>query len=156
MLSDPKHQNRLDRLTEQLRSAQAVNGELVASVVSDACTRLPVLKQAGKAARIDQLIAAGAWSDAALALIELEIPAWKLRRLVYEDGEWFCSLSRQLNLPVALDDTADARHVVLPLAILSAFVEARRASSVARETKSPTAPHIWSTFNNAICCDNFA
>jgi hypothetical protein len=74
----------------------------------DACTRLP----AGKAARIDQLIDAGAWNDAALALIELELPAWKLRRLVYEDGEWLCSLSRQPNLPLALDDTADARHEV--------------------------------------------
>jgi hypothetical protein len=51
--------------------------------------------KAGKAARIDQLIKAGAWSDAALTLIELELPAWKVRRLVYEDGEWFCSLSTE-------------------------------------------------------------
>lgn len=156
MMSDPKHQDRLDRLTEQLRFAQAVTGELVVSIVSDACTRLPVLKQAGKAARVDQLIAACAWSDAAFALIELELPAWQLRRLVYEDGEWFCSLSKQPNLPVALDDTADARHEVLPLAILSAFVEARRASSVARETKSPTVPQIWPALDNSVCCDNFA
>ena len=56
------------------------------------------------AARIDQLIEARAWNDAALALVELELPAWKLRRLVYEDGEWHCSLSRQPNLPVALED----------------------------------------------------
>ena len=28
---------------------------------------------------------------AALALVELELPAWKLRRLIYEDGEWLCS-----------------------------------------------------------------
>jgi hypothetical protein len=115
-----------------------------------------VLTRAGKTARIDQLIKAGAWSDAALALIELELPAWKLRRLIYEDGEWFCSLSKQPNLPVALDDTADARHEVFPLAILSAFVEARRTNSAAREPSSPTVPQVQPTSGIVICCDNFA
>jgi hypothetical protein len=76
------------------------------------------MKRTGKAARIAQLFGGGAWSDAALALIELELPAWKPRRLVYEDGEWHCSLSRHPNLPVALDDTANASHDVLPLAII--------------------------------------
>src|SRR5665213_1260292 len=114
MLSDPKHEDCLARLREQLRLAPA------------------------------------------LTLIELELPAWKLRRLVYEDGEWFCSLSKQPNLPVALDDTADARHEVLPLAILSAFVEARCTTSAARETSSPTVPQVQPTSGIVICCDNFA
>src|SRR5665213_3330126 len=135
MLSDPKHEDCLDRLTEQLRLAPALTPDLIGIVIADACIRLPVLTRAGKTARIDQLIEAGAWCDTALALIELELPAWKLRRLIYEDGEWFCSLSKQPNLPVAFDDTADARHEVLPLAILSAFVEARRTTSAARETQ---------------------
>ena len=91
MWLNPKHEDRLDRLMEQLRLAPALTADLISNVVADACTRLPVLNKAGKAARLDQLIKAGAWSDAALALIELELPAWKLRRLVYEDGEWFCS-----------------------------------------------------------------
>jgi len=115
-----------------------------------------VLHRAGMAARIDQLIEAGAWSDAALALIELELPGWKLRRLVYEDGEWFCSLSKQPNLPVGFDDTADARHEVLPLAILSAFLEARRTTSAVRQTSSPTVPQVQPTSGIVICCDNFA
>lgn len=110
MLSNPKYEGRLDRLTEQLRLAPALTPDLISNVIADACTRLPVLNKAGKATRIDQLIEAGAWSDAALALIELELPEWKLRRLVYEDGEWFCSLSKQPNLPVVFDDTADACH----------------------------------------------
>ena len=156
MLSNPKHEGRLDRLAEQLRLAPALTPDLISNVVADACTRLPVLNRAGTAARLDQLIEAGAWSDAALALIELELPAWKLRRLVYEDGEWFCSLSKQPNLPVALDDTADARHEVLPLAILSAFVEARRTTSAAREISSPTVPQVGPTSGYAVCCDNFA
>jgi len=157
MLSDPKYEDRLDRLTEQLRLAPALTADLVSNVVVGACSRLPVLNRAEEATRrLDQLIEAGAWSDAALALIELELPAWKLRRLVYEDGEWLCSLSKQPNLPVALDDTADACHEVLPLAILSAFVEARRKTSAVREPSSPTVPQVRPTSGYAICCDNFA
>ena len=156
MLLNPKHEDRHDRLMKQLRLAPALTADLISNVVAGACTRLPVLNKAGKAARLDQLIKAGAWSDAALALIELELPAWKLRRLIYEDGEWFCSLSKQPNLPVEFDDTADARHEVLPLAILSAFVEARRGTNAARETSFPTVPRVQPTTGFAICCDNFA
>ena len=156
MLLNPKHEDRLDRLMEQLRLAPALTADLIANVIADSCTRLPVLNKTGKAGRLDQLIESGAWSDAALALIELELPAWKLRRLVYEDGEWFCSLSKQPNLPVEFDDTADARHEVLPLAILSAFVEARLGTSAARETTAPTVPQVQPTSGYAICCDNFA
>jgi len=156
MLSDPKHQERLDRLTAQLRLAPAVTSDLISDIIADACTRVQVLHRAGKATRIDRLIEAAAWSDVALALIEIELPAWKLRRLIHEDGEWFCSLSQQPNLPVEFDDTADARHDVLALAILSAFIEARRRISGAREIGSPTVPQVELTAATAICCDNFA
>jgi len=54
----------------------------------DLLTNQRRLTPPSSAARIDQLIEARAWNDAALALVELELPAWKLRRLVYEDGEW--------------------------------------------------------------------
>lgn len=156
MLSDPKYEDCLDRLAEQLRLAPLLTPDLISDVIANACIRVPVLIRAGKAAGIDQLIKAGAWSDAALALIELELPAWRLRRLIYEDGEWFCSLSKQPNLPVALDDTADARHEVLPLAILSAFVAARRMISAAHEASSPTVPQVRPIAGYTVCCDNFA
>ena len=152
MLFDPKYEEHIDALEVQLRRAPALTPDLISHVIVDACTRLP----AAKATRIDQLIEAGAWDDAALALIELELPAWKLRRLVYEDGEWLCSLSTQPNLPAALDDTADASHEVLPLAILSAFVEARRRISAMCETSLQTVPLVWRTPGYAICCDNFS
>ena len=156
MLSDPKHEDRFNRLTEQLRLAQALTPSLISNVIADTCIRLPVLTRAGKAGRIDQLIKAGAWTDAVLALTEFELPAWKLRRLIFEDGEWFCSLSKQPNLPVAIDNTADGRHEVLPLAILSAFVEARRLTNATAETSSPTVPRVRPTEGYAVCCDNFA
>jgi hypothetical protein len=153
MLFAPKHGDRFDRLTDQLRLAPALKPDhLIFNVIVHACTRIP----AEKAARIDQLIEAGAWSDAALALVELELPAWKLRRLIYEDGEWLCSLSRQPNLPVALDDTADASHAVMPLAILSAFVEARRGASALDGTSLETVPRARATSGYAVFCDNFS
>ena len=42
-----------------------------------------------------------------------------------EDGEWFCALSRRPELPIELDDCAEARNEVLVLAILDALAEAR-------------------------------
>src|SRR5215471_2467367 len=62
-------------------------------VIARACQRLRAHPASAKA-KLDALIAAGAWIDAALALLELELPQWTLRRLVYDDGEWHCSLSK--------------------------------------------------------------
>jgi hypothetical protein len=90
-----------------------------------------------------------------MALVESEMPGWKVRRLVYENGEWFCSLSRQPNMPADLDDSADAAHEVLPLAILRAFVEARRRSKVATDGASGV-PQLQPAAGGVLCCDNFA
>jgi len=43
---------------------------------------------------------------------------------------------------------------VLPLAILAAFVEARRKTEAMRET-SQTVPQVRPTSGYAVCCDNF-
>lgn len=156
MWPKPKYEERLDRLSDQLRLAQTLTRDVVSNVIADGRVRLPLLNRAGKAPRIDQLIEAGAWSDTALALIELELPAWQLRRLVYEDGEWFCSLSRHPNLSAEIDDTADARHEVLPVALLSAFVEALRHTAAMLRTSEPAVPQVRAPTRYAECCDNFA
>jgi len=75
MLFNQKHEDTLNRLTEQLRLALALTPNLITKVIADACIHLRVLKTAGKTARIDQLIEVGAWNDAALSLIKLELPA---------------------------------------------------------------------------------
>lgn len=155
MLFNSKRQNHRGQLRDEPRFSPLAS-DLISTVVADACAALPARGNAAKAARLDQLIEARAWSDAALALIELKLPAWKLRRLVYEDGEWLCSLSTQPNLPAEFDDTADASHEVLPLAILNAFLEARRRADKAHETNSPTVPQVRPTSGYAVCCDNFA
>lgn len=149
------HAIRLDRLDAELRRARAPKPELFSKLVASAGVRLALLDKSGPAARIERLIEAGAWTEAALALIELEMPGWKLRRLVCENGEWVCSLSRRPQLPPALDDAAEASHEVLPLAILTAFVEARRRSGTAPQSTS-AAPHLRPAAERMICCDNFS
>jgi len=145
----------LDRLDDELRRATALVPELFCRVIAEACTRIPVLGKAETTARIDRLVEAGAWTDAVFALIELETPTWKLRRLVYADGQWLCSLSRQPNLPVDLDDIVEASHEASALAVLRAFVEARRRSSAAPGAMSAV-PRVRPTSDQIICCDNFA
>jgi hypothetical protein len=145
----------LDRLDDELQAAPEATRAVFAKIIGSACSRIPVVSKSGKIARIDRLIEFGAWTDAAMALIECELPAWKLRRLVYENGEWFCSLTRQPNMPADLDDSADAAHQVLPLAILRAFVEARRRSKVVTEAASGIS-QLQPAAGGVVCCDNFA
>jgi hypothetical protein len=142
-----------DRLSEAVRVAPKATSDLVSQIIAGACSRIPLLR--GKVTEIGQLIKMGAWVDAALALIELELPGWKLRRLIREDGEWFCSLSQQPKLPAMLDDTADGTHEVMPLAIFLAFLEARRRMVLVARLVA-TVPTIDPTLTDVICCDNFA
>ena len=156
MWGHPKTADRLSLLADQIRLAQTVTPDLVSHVIDGACVRLPALGRTEKAARLNRLIEAGAWTEVALALIELELPQWQLRRLVHDDGEWLCSLSKQPNLPAEFDDTADARHEDLPLALLSALLEAKRQAADAREPRSPMVPQIRPATGTVVCCDNFA
>jgi hypothetical protein len=144
-----------ERVDEVLQSARAPTADLFSKVIQRACVRLPTLKKSGLAGRLERLIGAGAWSEAALALVELEVPAWTVRRLAHESGEWICSLSRQPNLPIAIDDTAEASHEVLALAVLRAMVEVRRRSGLAAEM-NVAVPRIAPSSQAAICCDSFA
>ena len=154
MLFYPKYEAQLGVLEERLRRAHALTPDLLSDVIAQACTRFATHGATAKA-KIDRLLESGAWTDATLALLELELPHWKLRRLIYEDGEWLCSLSNQPKLPLDLDDVAESSHESLPLAILSAFLAARRATaaSAARSTAVPQVPPVE---GHAMCCDNFA
>jgi hypothetical protein len=154
MLLDLKHGERLGRLEQQLRRAQALAPELMSDVIAQACTRFAAHGAATKA-KVDRLVESGAWTDAVLALLELELPHWQLRRLIYEDGEWLCSLSKQPGLPLDLDDVAEASHESLSLAILIAFLQARRAVA-ASAPGGTTVPQIRPAPIYAVCCDDFA
>jgi hypothetical protein len=137
-----------DGLDDRLHDALAVTADLVSEVIGTAGRRLP--------SRIKPLIESGAWTDAALALLELELPQWRLRRLAYDDGEWHCALSRQRELPDWLDQSIDAHHADLPLAILRAFVGARRQYAPSSRTSVPVVSSRVSPLYEPVCCDNFA
>jgi hypothetical protein len=150
---------RLVELQDRLRRAQAVTPDLMAEMVAGACTRLALPGWAARAAKIDRLIELEAWTEAALALVELELPQWRLRRLVCEEGVWLCSLSKQWNLPAWLSDSAEARHESLPLAILSAFIEARRSAEPLPAPAVRSVPQCGTKSGSPVeimCCDNFA
>ena len=141
-------------LLEQLRRARAVTPDLIADVITRACLRFRPRSPAG-ATRITRPVESGAVAEAALALLAIELPGWKLRRLVYEDGEWICSLSKHRELPDWLDDMAEARHETLALAIVSAFVEAQSRTAGSDRASVPTVPQEPRATDCALCCDNF-
>lgn len=146
----------LGGLSEHLREASEVDANLMTEVIHTACRRYPSLGQSGKTARVEQLIRSGAWTDAALSLIDLELPFWQVRRLAYDDGEWYCALSRERELPDWLDQPIEVRHADLALAILGAFVEAQRISEPESRTSVPAAKAAASDFHEPLSIDNYS
>jgi hypothetical protein len=142
--------------SDRLRDAHAATADLVAEIIGETCRRFPSMGQSEKTARIERLIRTGAWTDAALALIDLELPQWQVRRIAYDDGEWYCALSRERELPEWLDQSVEARHADLALAILSAFIDAQRISAPSSRTSVPSVPCDAGALYDPVCCDNFA
>ncbi|MFB9266383.1 hypothetical protein ACFFWD_25045 [Bradyrhizobium erythrophlei] len=142
-------------LGDRLRDADTVTAEFMADIVSQSCRRFPSMGQRGKTAHIERLIQSGAWTDAALALIDLELPQWQVRRLVYDEGEWHCALSRERELPDWLDQSIETHHKDLALAILSAFVEAQQISAPETRTSVPGVRRVAGSLCEPVCVDNF-
>jgi len=145
-----------DALNDRLRDADVVTAKLMSELVAATCRRYPSIGQAGKAARIERLTGSQAWTDAALALIDLELPQWQVRRIAYDEGEWHCALSRAREIPEWLDQSIETRHANFPLAILSAYLDAQYISAPSRRTSVPTVPSDANVFYTPFCCDNFA
>jgi hypothetical protein len=145
----------LDLLGERLRAASEANETIVTEIIAAACRRYSAFGLGEKTARVEQLIRSGAWIDAALALIDLELPLWQVRRLTYDEGEWHCALSRERELPDWLDQSIETRHADLALSILGAFVEARRISLPESRTSVPAVERRAPDFYEPVCSDNF-
>jgi hypothetical protein len=141
---------------DRLRDAHAVTTDLMSEIVGETCRRFPSVGQTEKTARIERLIGSEAWTDAALALIDLELPQWQVRRIAYDEGEWYCALSRERELPDWLDRSIEVRHADLSLAILSAFVDAKRISTPKSMTSVSIVPRDANPLYEPVCCDNFA
>lgn len=143
-------------LGKRLHDALAVTPALIADVIRQACRHFPSQGQTVKTERVEQLIHMGAWTDAALSLIELELPQWRIRRLAYDSGEWHCALSRERELPDWLDDSVEGRHADLALAILSALVEVQDNNPPSSRPSVPAAGRKDSPLGEPLLADNFA
>jgi hypothetical protein len=154
MLHATEHRD-LGELIDRLRNAVETSAALITEITETTCRRFPSTGQSEKTARIEQLIRSGAWIDAALALIDLELPLWQVRRIAYDEGEWYCALSRERELPEWLDQSIEARHADLSLAILAAFVEAQRVSAPSSRTSVPVVNRTANPLCEPVCSDNF-
>ena len=135
--------------------SHAMTSELMSDVIRS-CRRFPAAGQTTRTARLERLIELGAWTDAALALIDIELPQWQVRRIAYDQGEWYCALSRQRELPDWLDQSIEGRHAELSLAILSAFIEARRVGTTSARTSVPAVTRNARGLFEPACSENFA
>lgn len=143
---------------DRLGNAQAMTRPLMLDIIAHACRRIPSRGEDGRTARLTRLIDAEAWADAALVLMELELPMWQVRRIAYDEGEWHCALSRERELPDWLDAAVEARHADLALALLSAFLEVQ---GLAADVPRPTVPFRPAVrpapdpLCEPVVCDNF-
>jgi hypothetical protein len=145
----------LREIDDQLRDASEVTAGLMSEILAGTRGHSPSLERSGKTARLERLIRSEAWTDAALALIDLELPQWQVRRITYDQGEWHCALSRQRELPEWLDQSIETHHTDLPLAILNAFADARLATP-ANQTSVPFVPREANPLSEPLLTDNFA
>ena len=149
-----QHDNEI-LLSERLRDAPAVTASLVRDVMEAVCLHHAHPGQARAIARIERLIGEEAWAEVGLALIELELPQWRLRRLAYDGGEWHCALSRRREVPEWLDQAVETNHPDLPAALLRALLEALRSVQPLGRPSVPAAPRETAP-SMPLCCDNFA
>jgi hypothetical protein len=146
----------ISRLAGKLRDADCVTASLFSEIIRDACWRLPSVRRTKDFDRLEQLIQSAAWTDAALALLALELPQWRLRQIVYDAGEWQCTLSHQRELPDWLDEPVEACHPDLCLAILSALVQVRRDGASGTEDGAANFLRMDCPIDMPLCCDNFS
>ena len=124
-------------------------------LLADACRRGDPMRQAVPVACLKRLIAARAWTDAAQALLALQRPDWKIRRLEIDDGEWHCTLSRAPAMPEWLDATIEAHHPNMALAIVSAMQAASVEPAPSHLTAVAAAPTGDAEFDPMLC-ENFS
>ena len=110
-------------LRRAIDRADAATPALVSSVLDLLLSGSAIPMRLVVARRVRELIAAEAWTEAALALVSLDHTR-AVRRISFEDGEWRCVIGAKVPLPDWLDDTIESAHEALALAILGALVDA--------------------------------
>ena len=140
----------LATLAGRVSAADEATPEMLSKIVTETAWR------PRDAAQLHQLIEAGALTEAAFTLINLELPLWQIRRITYDEGEWHCAMSRQRELPEWLDQAIETTHASLTLAIVSVYIETLRQIEASREPSRPSVPRTRADQFKPVCCDNFA
>ena len=162
MLFHHDRSNRLAAIAELVCTADDVTADLISAIyheISEAHESV----QDRRIERLGKLTEASAWLEAALVILKMELPRWKLRRLVYDDGQWHCALSLRRDFPDWLDDTIETSHPELPLSVLKAIVEAAQLDTAASDKPPSNGIELRTRIIqpepaclDSICCDNFA
>jgi hypothetical protein len=152
MLLQYTHSGKLATLARKVNVADEATPELLSEIVANTAQRL----YPPGTAKLDQLIEAGALTEAAFALLNLELPLWQIRRISYDDGEWHCATSRQRELPEWLDQAVETSHASLTLAIVSVYIETLRQIGASRDPSRPSVPQTRGDQFEPVCCENFA
>ena len=142
-------------LGERLRGAHAVTSELMSEVIGE-CMPAVSIHPTGREYGADQRpISSGAWTDAALPLLDFELPQWRVRRTAYDEAEWYCALSRERELPDWLDRSIEASHADSRWRS-SARSSRLNASAYLPQPSVPTVPRAIIPLYEPVCCDNFS
>lgn len=113
---------RMSRAVSRICAGEADAGRRLATSLDACAATIDGPRQASIVGRAELLTSAGARLDAALALLDL-MPAWRLRRLVFDGGCWHCSLSRHSAMPDWLDQTVDAQAGDSAVAVITALAD---------------------------------
>src|SRR5690348_16868916 len=114
--------HKLLTLSHRIKQSEKVTPQLMRELIEAVFGRVTE-DTSGQASAVWRMARAEAYVDAALALIDTALPDWSVRRICYEDGEWWCAMNPRQ--PVYWeDDEVDEAHPVMALAILKAFVTA--------------------------------
>jgi hypothetical protein len=144
-------------LRDDVCQAPAACTELVSAALDLVAARCAAPSCAGQARRIRALIGADAWTDAILAIVDLD-RSRAIRQLSHDDGEWICRIGSRWAVPDWLDDSVHFSHPVLALAILGALLGALAQNEEAPvpATSVPSSRHGLGHSISAVSCDNYA
>jgi hypothetical protein len=149
------HVENCDRLLDRLTLADQMSPELWTALIADTCKRMSTTAATIGAARLQRLAADGAWIDAALALLDIELSGWTPRRIAFDGNEWHCALAQDQRLPEWLDHAVEASHHDMALAMAKAIVATVRECATRPARRRATVPQLRGEAPNYLCCENF-
>jgi hypothetical protein len=143
------------KVRSEISRTPTATSYLVAAALDLVVARRPLPYPTPQMQRVRALIDAQAWTDAVLAIADLD-RSRAIQYLVYEDDEWHCRIGSHWALPNWLGDGAEFSHPVLALAILGALIDTLAWTPT---TVPPVSAPEWRSGETnaipAISCENY-